>query len=85
MAVGFSPNRCDAAAGPHRSRYPGSFEPVLIFDGEYECQSDPRPDSGDLLQECRFRIILPGDLLNFAITLLDLLCYRFHFFQQRLQ
>ena len=45
---------------------PALLEPVLIFDGEYECQSDPRPDSSDLLQECRFRIILPGDLLDFT-------------------
>src|SRR5579864_3786829 len=52
---------------------PALLESTLIFDCEYECQSDQRPDSGDLLQECRFRIILPGDLLNFTITVLNLL------------
>src|SRR6202158_1265580 len=61
------------------------LESVLIRDSEYEGQSDQRPNSTHLLQECRFRIILPGDLLDFAITVFDLLCYRFHFFQQRLQ
>jgi hypothetical protein len=41
--------------------------------GEIEAQSD------------RFRIILPGDLLNFTITVFDLLGQRFDFFQQWFQ
>src|SRR5215472_316296 len=64
---------------------PALLESVLIFDSKYECQSDQRPDSLDLLQECRFRIILPGDLLNFTITVFDPLGQRFHFFQQWFQ
>jgi hypothetical protein len=37
------------------------------------------------MQECRFRIIFPGDLLDFTITAFDLLSQRLHFFQQRFQ
>jgi hypothetical protein len=59
---------------------PTLLESTLILDSEYEGQSDQRPNSAHLLQECRFRIILPGDLLDLAITVFDLLCYRFPFF-----
>ena len=48
------------------------LESVLVVDGENESQSDQRPYSTYLLQECGLRIIFPGDLLDLAITVLDL-------------
>jgi hypothetical protein len=44
------------------------LESVFIFDSEYEGQSDQRPNSAHLLQECGLRIIFPGDLLDFVLA-----------------
>ena len=43
---------------------PTLLESILILDSEYEGQCDQWSHSAHLLQECRFRIILPGDLLD---------------------
>jgi len=42
------------------------LESALIVDSEYECQSDQRPDAGDLLQDCRFRTGYQGDRIHQA-------------------
>jgi hypothetical protein len=47
------------------------LESIFVLNGEHESQSDQRSNSADLLEECGLRVILPGDLLDFAITIFD--------------
>ena len=58
----------DLAAGRARRNFIATLlESVFIFHSEYEGQSDQRPNSAHLLQQCGLRIISPGDLLDFVI------------------
>lgn len=49
---------------------------LFVFHCQHKGKSDQRSDSAHLLQEFSLRIINPGDLLDFVITILDLLCQR---------
>ena len=49
---------------PHIAAHiPAALEPILVLHRQHERQSDQCPHSAYLLQEFRFRIFCPGDLL----------------------
>src|SRR6185503_528353 len=66
----------------HIPALPESF-PVL--QRQHKRQSDQRSHSAHLPQEFGFRILGPGDLLDFCVRLFNLFRQRFHLLQQRLQ